>query len=766
MTAAPSPVHWQGHWITSGDDGPVAPLLRREFTVPAGAVAGLLHVAGLGLHRTTLDGRPVSDARLESGISAYDRRIAHSSYPVALEPGPSVLGVELGRGFYAMTTPNVWGWHQAPWRGLRMALVQLELLDADGERLGLVVSDDAWRWSPGGTRFDSLYEGETFDARREPAGWDRPGFDATRWQPVQRGTPPGGLLVRRAHEPVRVTASHPVAAWSGGGGAPLVADFGRQLAGWVKVTARDLDAGRRVTLRLGERADASGVLLENPHVHAERLDVHELVVGEGGGSWEPRFTWTGFRYAEVSGIEHPDQLELLAQHAHNDVATASTFTCSDDVLTWIDTAMRATVVNNLHHLPTDTPVYEKNGWTGDAQVALEAMLHQFDLQHLLVKWLDDLADGQAEDGQLPVIAPTPGWGYLEAPEWTTLYPYLLERLDSWYGVPEVVARHLEPLQRYLRRELARVDASGLVVGVLGDYLAPGTAGTPPEDDLRIAASCYLVRGLRAGAALLERHAAGGHGAAARFRRSADALASAVNRTFLDPVAGCYRSEREPRYRQASNIVPVAFGITPPGQVDAVVERLVEDLEARGLRHDTGCLGLSELFGVLTRGGRPDVALAVATGTEAPSWGAWKEAGETTMLEMWGPVERSRNHYFMGAMARWLYEDVAGVRMSAPQWREFIVAPALTGSGLEHAAYHRDGPRGRLGAAWRRTGAEVEVTVTVPPGSTAHLHLPGTAPFSVSSGEWRYKHATSIFNKSGDYRRAPFMMRKSISAATG
>ena len=728
-------VQWRGGWITSGDDGPVAPLLRREFHAPAGTTRAVLHVAGLGLHRTTLDGRPVSDARLESGITDYARRITYSTYPVELGPGVGVLGVELGRGFHSMTTPNVWGWEEAPWRGPRTALVQLELLGADGGVLGSVVSDETWRWAPGGTRFDSLYEGETFDADLEPHGWDEAGFDDSGWSPVQMAEAPAGALVPQRHEPVRIVGSYPPVRWNGGDGRPWVADFGHQRSGWVQVTPTGVPTGRRLTLRLGERADDAGVILENPHVHSTRLDVHELVVGEDRQAWEPRFTWTGFRYAQVEGIDHPDQVELLARHAHNDVATTSTFTCSDPVLTWIDTAMRATVVNNLHHLPTDTPVYEKNGWLGDAHVALPAMLHQLDLRRLLVKWLDDLVDGQTVEGQLPVIAPTPGWGYIEAPEWTTVYPYLLDQLDRWYGLGELLDAHREPLLRYLRRELTRIDEDGLVEGVLGDYLAPGTDGTPAHDDLRMAASCYLVRGLRAGAALLERH---GHepGEVHGLHAAADALAASVNRVLLDPDLGWYRSEREPTYRQTTNVLPLAFGLVPPDRVEGVVERLVQDLHDRGDRHDAGCLGLSELFGVLSSHGHGDLAVAVARGRRAPSWGAWEAAGETTMLEMWGPVDRSHDHYFMGAMARWLYEDVVGLRMLEPRWTTFLVDPRAR-AGLQHAGLRLDTVRGEIEVRWREDDRELELDLRVPPGSTALVRLPDRTETECGPGEWRW-----------------------------
>lgn len=687
----------------------------------------------MGLHRTTVNGEPVSDARLESGFTAYHRRILYSSYSIDVEPGPMVVGVELGRGFYAMTTPNVWGWHTPSWQGPRMALVQVELLDPRGREVARFCSDQSWCWADGATLFDSLYEGETFDGTSALAGWDRPGFDASDWQAVRLLPPPQAELTVRGQEPIRVVDTIDPVAWSGGDGTALVADFGTQLAGWVQVDAHDVPAGQRLQFRYAETRSAEGISHANPHVHADRLDTDEFIVGEHIRTWEPRFSYKGFRYVEVHGIDRPDQIRLRARHAHTDVRSVSTFTCGDEVLCWIDRAMRLTVRNNLHHLPTDTPVYEKNGWTGDVQVAAETMMAQYDLRRLFTKWLDDIADSQRDDGSIPVIVPSPGWGWTTAPEWTTLHPYLLERVATWYGESDLVERHRGPVLRHLRFLVDQRGTDGLVDGTFGDYLAPGSEGTPPGDDLRIAATCCLVRALRTTADLLER--TDGE-EVAWLTQAADELTDTLNTTFLDEDRGCYRSPREPRYRQTSNILPVAFGLTPEPIRSRVVDRLAQEIRDNGDRHDCGCLGLSELFEVLTRYGHADLALRVATGRRAPSWGAWMEAGETTMLEMWGDHSRSRNHYFMGAMARWLYTSVAGVRMLAPRWAEFEVAPTAH-AGLGHASYHYEGPRGRLGAAWQRDAGRFDLTVTVPPQTRARVQLPGQDPVSVGEGRWSF-----------------------------
>lgn len=741
--AAERTVEWQGSWITSGEDAAPAPLLRREFAAPDGVTGARVHVAGLGVHRTTFNGAPATDARLESGLTAYDHTVLFSSYDLAVQPGANVIGIELGRGFYAMTTPNVWRWEQPVWRSLRKALVQIELTSADGST-ETIVSDQQWHWSSGPTTSDSYYEGETYDARLDPTGWDAPGFDASLWSPVLIADAPAGQLAPQQHEPVRVVASVDVVEWFGGAdGRPLVADFGTTLAGWTKISTAEtsqsgLPVGTMISLIFGEQLEEDGsVHNDNKLVYSERFDTDQVITGDGALEWEPRFSYKGFRYVQVEGITDPAAITLTAKHAHNDVTEVSRFTCSDEVLTWIDSAMRLTVRNNLHHVPTDTPVYEKNGWTGDAQVAAETMLGQYDLRRLLTKWLGDMADSQNDQGLIPVVIPSAGWGYDElapAPEWTTLYPFLLDRLVFWYDDPDLARRHLDPVVRYLDYELGRIDADGLTSGVLGDYLAPGMHGTPSSDDLRIAASCYLHRALRLTADLIDQV---GHDAdSGRLRTAASSLAGALNTTFLDTEAGVYRSDREPDYRQTSNILPVAMGITPDEHVQAVVDHLVADLHAHDDHHNAGCLGLSQLFRVLTAHGYADLAITVATQTTPPSWGAWMAAGESTMREMWNPESRSHNHYFMGTLAQWLYDSVAGVRILAPGWTEFEVNP-LARAGLSHASYVYDSPRGPLGASWREVDGAFSVTVTVPSGTRARVHLPSQEPFWAEEGEWTY-----------------------------
>ncbi|MEU5565241.1 family 78 glycoside hydrolase catalytic domain [Micromonospora musae] len=717
----------QGPW-GSGIEPPVeerpAPLLRRAFRIDKPVTRARLYATGLAYQVLHLNGEPVGTAVLDPGFTDYDDTVLYVTHDVTglLVKGRNALGVELGRGFYGMTTRNVWRWHQPPWHGEPRLLARLVVEHPDGSRTE-VVSDDEWRVTTGPTVSNSLFAGESYDARRERPGWSTARYDDADWARASVLDAPAGTLRAQEHEPVRVVESVAPARLTSPRAGVWVADFGRTTAGWVRlrVTA---PAGTVVRLQYGEKLRDDGTVeASTGHVQGGRFQVDEYVARGGGEEvWEPRFSYKGFRYVQLDGLPGAARTGTVTMRVvHSDVRDVGEFRCSEPLFEQFERMMRRTVRNNLHGIPTDTPIYEKNGWTGDAQVAAPTMAGQLDLSRFFTKWLGDLRDAQVASGQVPVIVPSGGWGYQElapAPEWTTVYPYLLREMHRWYGDDRLPRQHWPAVTDYLEWELGRL-ADGLAVTALGDYLSPGTGGNPPEDT-RLTATAYLHRALLATAELGE--LIGQDAQAARFRAAAAGLRDRLNETFLDRARGLYRTDRDPGYRQTSNAVPLAFGLVPDDLVQAVVENLVADVQDRGWHLNTGCLGTSVLLPVLTAHGHADVAARVALQRTYPSWGYWVENGADTMWEMWPTSTRSRQHYFHGTVVQWLYEHVAGLRPVADGWARFVVRPDARAE-LSSASVAVQTVRGRACAAWRRHGGRFELTVQVPVGSTAEVHVP-------------------------------------------
>ncbi|MFF6962117.1 family 78 glycoside hydrolase catalytic domain [Streptomyces anthocyanicus] len=717
---------WGGNVTVTGPEAP-APLLRRSFTVHGRVARARLHISGLAYYEAEINGRRVGDQVLDPGFTDYDETVLYAVHDVTelLRSGENAIGVAVGRGFYGMTTPNVWNWHRAPWHGEPRLLAQLEIDHPDGTRT-TVATDGDWRITEGPTLSNSLYAGETYDARRAPEGWSRAGFDDSGWRSAGVREAPGGTLRAQPHDPIGIVDTvRPKAVGELRDGVYVV-DMGRTMAGWTRLTVRGAAEGTVVRLVHGEKLEDDGsVHAETGHVPGRFQTDEYVCAGRDEEVWEPSFSYKGFRYVEVHGLPaRPAPEDVLGRLVHSRVDEVSSFSCSEPFYEWLDRAMRRTVLNNLHGIPTDTPMYEKNGWTGDAQLGTPVMTYAFGMQRFLSKWLGDLADSQNDDGQLPVIVPSGGWGYGDlgpSPEWTTVYPFVVRELYRVYGDERAAREHWETLTRYLDWELGRLR-DGLAVTALGDYLAPGYGGNPPEDT-RLTATAYLYRALLHTAELGEALTGlpGDNDVPGRYRAAAEELRKAFNEAFLGPD-GHYRTAKDPDYRQTSNAIPLAFGLVPPGARATVLESLVADIEERGNHLNTGALGTSVLLRVLCAHGRPDVAHAVATRRTYPGWGYWHDNGADTMWEMWPLDSRSRDHYFQGTVAQWLYENVAGLRPGDAGWRTFTVRPDAR-TGVEWARTSIRTVRGEAAVAWSAVDGRLRLTVRVPVGSRAEVHVP-------------------------------------------
>ncbi|WP_439656954.1 family 78 glycoside hydrolase catalytic domain [Lentzea sp. HUAS TT2] len=707
-----------------------APLLRREFALTKPVRRARLYVSGLAYHETEINGRRVGDRVLDPGFTDYDNTVLYATHDVTelVTNGRNAIGVTLGRGFYGMKTPNVWRWEHPPWHDEPKLLAQLEIDHPDGTRT-TIGSDEQWRLTDGPTVSNSLYTGETYDARLAPRDWTKPGFDDSAWQRTTIRPAPKGTLKAQEHEPIRVIESVTPAVSVLKPGV-FVADMGRTMSGWTQLTVT-APAGTLVRLKHGETLNVDGsVHMDNPFVTGNRVQLDEYVCAGGTETWEPKFSYKGFRYVEVTGLTAAPK--LVGRVVHSDVPQASTFRCSEPLFEQYDAAMRRTVANNLHGIPTDTPTYEKNGWTGDAQVGAPSMLAEFGMAKFFTKWLTDLADSQDTAGQIPVIVPSGGWGFRElapAPEWTTVYPFVLREMYRIYGDDRLPAQHWPVLTRYLDWEIGRLR-DGLAVTALGDFLPPNSGGLPPEDT-RLTATAYLYRALLHTAELGDVIGK----PVPRYREVAANLLSAFNKAFLD---GYYRTSRDPDYRQTSNAIPLAFGMVPAGSVQAVADKLAAEVRANGNHVNVGCLGASVLLQALSDNGHADVAHAMATERTYPSWGHWFSNGADTMWEMWDTGTRSRNHYFKGTIVQWLYEQVAGLRPGDAGYRTFTVRPVT--SSLSWARMEFESVRGRISVAWAKVDGVVRLTVEVPVGSTAEVHVPhssGVAVVKVQHGRWAF-----------------------------
>lgn len=498
-----------------------------------------------------------------------------------------------------------------------------------------------------------------------------------------------------------------------------VYDFGQVMVGRIRCRVTG-GAGAVVRVRSGEqRGDDGSVVCANALIAGEaQLDTLRLETAVMDHSWEPQFGYRGFRWMQVETVGDITVNEVRAVPLYADIERVGSMTVSEPILEWIDTATARTFRNNLHGIPTDTPIYEKNGWTADAHLATEGLLHHFDLREAFGKWMDDHADAQGIDGSIPQIIPTPGWGRASDPAWSSsavLIPWYLYRE---YGEPKILRRSAPTIRRFADHIVDLLDG-GLWKGrTWGDWLSPGHAVGP--EGMAPIGTIMAVTILQHTASVL---AALDDPAAAEYTSAAHRTATRYHDEYFDAETGTYAVPGA-GYRQALNILPLAFHTVPAENLTSVRAGLIDDLENRTDGHlDCGALGVRHLLHVLSDAGRDDLAITVLTRRTRPGWGVWFTSGESTLLESWDADARSRNHYFLGSVAAWIQQHVGGMQLTAPGWRRFDIAPVLD-DRITHASIRHQTPLGEARCAWERGPGGWRFRVTVPGEASARIRVPG------------------------------------------
>jgi alpha-L-rhamnosidase len=726
-----SKVDWRGQWIARTDEksSQPAPLFRKEFSVDGKVRRARLYIAGLGYHEVRLNGKKVGDHVLDPGYTRYDRRVLYVIHDVTglLAAGKNAIGAILGNGWFNVHTKAVWNFHDAPWRASPRLLLELRI-DLDDGKTQVVASDASWRTSTGPIVFDSIYAGETYDARLEKPGWDAPGFDDSSWDRAKAAEAPRGVLAAQMGPPIRVSKVLEPAKISEPRPGVFVVDLGQNLAGRARIILSG-PAGTQVRLRYGEKLNADGTLDQsNIAMHQAKeeqarfqTDIY-ILKGAGEETWESRFTYHGFQYVEVTGWPgKPAPGSIRGLFHHTDVeyrpspdgraCPAGTFECSNPLLDKIWQASLWSYLSNLQSIPTDCPHREKNGWTGDAHLAAEQAFHSFFPPAMNAKWVDDLADEQRPTGELPGIVPTGGWGYAwgNGPAWDSAFI-----LIPWYqylycGDLRILEEHYEGFRRYVDYLGTKSDKGIVSIG-LGDW-CPWKAKTPEA----VTSTGYYHRDL-----LIVAETAKLLGKAddeKKYREIAAAAREAFRKRFVNPETGVVATGSQCAQACAlyQDLVEDRDG--------KVRGKLLEAIEKAGGHIDTGILGAKYVLNVLIDSD-PEAAYGIVSKKTIPGWGHWIEQGATTLWESW-KGDDSRNHIMFGDVSAWMYKALAGIRCEAPGWARIAIRPQPAGD-LTFARGEVRTIRGTVASGWRIEGGKLRLDVTIPANATAEVHVPGAA----------------------------------------
>ncbi len=727
-----------------------APLLRHEFDVHSGVKSARLYISALGVYEARLNGTVIGDHVMAPGWTSYKHRLRYQTFDVTdlLQEGRNALGAMLGDGWFRGRLGFAGGRRNI--YGDRLALLaQMEITYADGTT-DRIVTDESWRAITGPILASDIYDGETYDAQLEHAGWSGPNYDDSDWTAVRPIDWDLNTLVAPLGPPIRrIESVAPTQLLTSPSGKTIL-DFGQNVVGKMRLNVQG-PAGHTISLRYAEVLE-HGELSIRPLRFAKVTD-HCTLKGEGTETWEARFTYHGFRYAEIEnwpGELHLDDFRAVV--CHSDVERTGWFECSEPLLNRFHENVVWSMRGNFFDVPTDCPQRdERLGWTGDLEIFAPTASFLYDVSGFLTSWLQDLAaDQQDAKGIVPVVIPNvlpdspmaaAAWG-----DAAVIVPWVLYQR---FGDESILASQFESMRAWVDRvaEIAgerRLWDQGFQ---FGDWLDPAA---PPEDPGAARASHPLV-------------------ATAYFARSAELVGRAAG------VLG--RVEEENHYLSLARDIREAFAreyVTPAGRLvndvqtayalaiefglfsnedqrQHAAERLRELVQQDGYRIGTGFVGTPLICDALCHTGNYAAAYRLLLQQECPSWIYPVTMGATTIWERWdsmmpdgsvNPGEMtSFNHYALGAVADWLHRTVAGLAPAEPGYRKILIQPR-PGGGIRHASARHVTPYGPAECRWSIEGQTINIHVMVPPNTTATVSLPGKdlEPFEVASGRYHWSYA--------------------------
>jgi len=692
--------------------------LRKEFRGKGQATRATIYICGLGHYVLFLNGQRIGQKVLDPAWSDYHQSAFYSVYEVgALIQENNAIGVILGNGRYL----KKYGYDQP-----RLAF-RMEIYYENGG-FEIISSDESWRASHGPIQENGLYYGEAYDARLERPGWNLPGFDDRNWKKaIALSGGPAGLAgqnlppvaVTEILRPVKINQLSP---------NKYIFDFGQNISGWARLTVRG-QTGATVVLRYGELLDQNGHLNPATNDRARATDSYVLK-GEGLETFEPSFTYHGFRYVEVSGLpEPPDENTLQGCFVHLKAERTGNFECSEPLLNQIHQMVVRTQRANLMSIPTDCPQRdERHGWLADAWVTAEASSFNFDLAAFYQHFLNLIRQAQKEDGSLPdFVPPYNQKTYPADPAWSAAYLQLCWHMYQFYGDREILRKHFQSLKKYV--EFLRKKVAGNLqfsLGKYGDWCQPGSM-VPKKTPLELVTSSFYYYEVKLFSDICQ--LVGRQEEAKEYRELAKQIKNAFNQVFLEEnqYKALRQSPVDRQPDQTANLLPLAFDLVPEEAREKVWENLRYSLEVNHDRHlDTGILGTHYLFEVLDKFHRSDLALDIVLQESYPGWGYMIKEGATTLWERWekltGRGMNSHNHVMFGSVDAWFYKTLAGLSPAEPGWQTFRVKPFAEGK-LTWARAEYDTPFGKASVFWKKERNEYQLKLSVPPNTKARVYFP-------------------------------------------
>jgi alpha-L-rhamnosidase len=722
-----------------------SPYLRKKFSSEKAVKKARLYISGLGYYEAFLNSTKIGDRILEPAWTSYHKKVLYSTYDVTnfIKVGKNVLGVILGDGWFNQHSVDTWSTDQSPWRNRPCVMAQLEITYEDGS-VKIIKSDGSWMAHEAPIVFSSVRQGETYDARKEIENWSSPEFNDSDWVPVWIANAPLGKLESQIMQPIKIQEEFEPYKIFNPKQDVYVLYYPQDIAGWLKVSVQEKE-GQKITLKYGEAINPDGSVSNEGlgrFTFHERFQTDEYICKSNKReNWHPRFTYHGFTYVEITGLsKEPQPEDFIAQSVYTDMETYSSFSCSDEMINKIQKITIWSIKGNAHGYAEASPHREKLGWTGDAHLAAEATLYNFDSKLFYSKWIDDLALEQLQSGELPAIAPTSGWGFFwgNGPAWDNAF-----LLIPWYqyvhtGDLNILKEYYDGMKKYFEyvdnRSKNNISNFGL-----GDWSPPYS---DRSDKYITPAALTSTAYFYVDAILLSKIAKilGFDEESKWYQEKSQKIKKNFNKSFFDLTTSFYASKT-----QTAQACALYQGLTPKENHQAVVEKLVELVNEKDNHLNTGILGTKYLLYALSDNGFEELAYEIITKKTFPGWGYFVTQGATTLWERWsgeGLGGNARNLAFFADVSAWFYKYILGIKSleEHPGFKKFEISPYFF-ENLDWAKGKVSTMYGDIKVFWHRNESDIILDISIPSNTEAIIKVPeqyiitdpGSQEMQLSSG---------------------------------
>lgn len=787
---------WSGRWIglerlLPGEERGLhtrlaARYIRKEFELDKPVKRAIAYVAGIGLHEFHINGVAYNRYVLQPMPTDYRKTVLYNTYDItdALKAN-NCIGVILGNGrLFPMRQSKP---YKIPVFGFPKCRINIliEFTDGSTKRIS---TDEKWKVTADGPiRSNNEYDGETYDARKELTGWDKPGYDDSRWLRAERTDIPLGTLRAQmapgmamkpfVPEPTRLATPTNLLATTPDGSPSGIYDFHQNMAGWIAFTPTG-NPGDTIRVKYAEKLNADGTLYLDNFRDAQSEDIYicgqssnrtrealgsSKKLSNGKLEWHPIFSYHGFRYAQITGPVK----DVHAYTVSDEMQTLGQFECSDPTLNQVMKNAWWGIYSNYKGMPVDCPQRnERQPWLGDRTMGSLGESYVFNNERLYTKWMRDICESQREDGVFSDVAPA-FWNYYnDDVTWPAALPFGCDMLWRQYGNREAIDKSYPYIKRWLNHLLEDYMKDGIITkDTYGDWCVPPeklelihSQDPARKTDGSLISTAYVIRVLQ----LLEQWGC----EAAHWQPIREQMTKDFNRHFLTVKEGTSPRPGHVLYPDSifygnntatANLLALSFGIVPAQYRQEVAKNVVENIIVKNNAHvPCGVIGISWLLRGLSDNGFSDVAYMIATQKSYPSWGYMAENGATTIWELWNgdkasPRMNSGNHVMLlGDLITWCYQYLGGIRpatvdasaattpdASASGYKHFLLKPALDIPDCSYANVSYVSPYGTITSNWKKTLQHVEWYIQVPCNTTADVCLPDGTVKTVGSGKYHF-----------------------------